>query len=89
MRTVRPDLVVFAPPALDHDARLIQAVEDPPVEQLVPEHAVEALAVAVLPGVARFDLERVGADPLQPFAQRLGGELRAIVRADVLEDAAP
>jgi hypothetical protein len=42
--------VVVAPPALDHDLSLAQAVEDLPVEQLVAKLGVEALAKAVLPG---------------------------------------
>jgi hypothetical protein len=47
-RGVRADRVVVPSPALDHDLRLAQAVEDLAVEQLVAELAVEALAVAVL-----------------------------------------
>src|SRR5919112_873160 len=46
-RGVRADVVVVPPPALDHDLRLAQAVEDLAVEQLVPELPVERLAVAV------------------------------------------
>ncbi len=49
---------------IDHDARFLHAVEELPVEQLVPEPAVEALAVDGFPRTARLDGQRVGADPL-------------------------
>ena len=39
----------MAPPALDQDTGLGHCVEDLPVEQLVPELAIEGLVVAVLP----------------------------------------
>jgi hypothetical protein len=40
--------VVVAAPGLDDDFRFGEAIEDLPVEQLVVELGVEALAVAVL-----------------------------------------
>ena len=45
-------LVVVLAPALDDDLCLLQAEEDLAVEKLVPELAIEAFAVAVLPGAA-------------------------------------
>ena len=48
---MRPDGVVVPPPLLDDNSRLFEAVEDLPVEQLVTQLAVEALVVAVLPGL--------------------------------------
>lgn len=67
MRTVRPDTVVVAAPPLDEqlvrraisplDCLLfhltLEAVEDPAVEELVSEFAVEALVIAVLPRRSR------------------------------------
>ena len=47
---VRADGIVVAPPLLDEDLGLAERMEDLPVQQLVPEPGVEALAVAVLPG---------------------------------------
>lgn len=43
------------PPPVDQDPGLGQRVEDLPVKQLVPQLAIEALAVAVLPRWARLD----------------------------------
>ena len=43
---VGSDGIVLAPPLLDQHGRLRQRVEDLPVQQLVPELAVEALVVA-------------------------------------------
>jgi len=54
---VGPHLVVLPAPAFDHYPCLLQAVEDLAVEQLVPERAVEALAVAVLPKASRLDVK--------------------------------
>jgi len=55
-------------PALDQDDRFLQRVEDLPVEQLVPQLAVEALIVAVLPWRARLDVEGLHTDPTEPVA---------------------
>ena len=52
--------VVGAPPALDDDLRLAQAVEDLAVEQLVAEPGVEALDEAVLPRAAWRDVGGLG-----------------------------
>ena len=49
---VGSDGIVLAPPLLNQHGRLRQRVEDLPVQQLVPELAVEALVVAVLPRAA-------------------------------------
>src|ERR671913_962504 len=46
-RGVRAHLIVVAPPALDHDLCLAQAVEDLAIEQLVAEPGVEARAGSV------------------------------------------
>ena len=46
---MRSELVVVPPPLLDQHLGLPQRVEDFPIEQLVPELAVEALVVAVFP----------------------------------------
>ncbi len=52
-------------PTLDQDPGFGQGVEDLAVEQLVPEFSVEALVVAVLPWAARFDEQRLHANPRQ------------------------
>ena len=72
------------PPASDQDLGLLQRVEDLPVQQLIPELAVEGLVISVLPRRARFDIERFHTDPAQPVAHGMGGKLRAIVRTDMI-----
>ena len=52
---MRPDLVVVASPFLCQNLRLPQAVEDLTVQELIPELAVERLAVTVLPRTARLN----------------------------------
>ena len=73
---VGSDGIVLAPPLLDQHGRLRQRVEDLPVQQLIPELAVEALVVAVLPRAARLDKERLDAHAPQPPPHELRGELR-------------
>jgi len=86
---VRPDGVVIPAPTLDQYLRLLQRVEDLAVEHLVPELAVEALVVTVLPWAARFDEQCLHANPRQPFPHRDRGELTAIVGTDVIRWAMP
>ena len=69
---------------LDDDARLLQGEEDLAVEQFVAQLAIEALAVAILPGAAGLDVEGLRADPCEPLAHDLGGELRAVVRTHMV-----
>jgi hypothetical protein len=49
-----PHRIVMAAPALDHDLRLAERVEDFSIQQLVSESGIEALDVAVLPRRARW-----------------------------------
>ncbi len=81
-------MVVVPAPPLQHDLGFAQRVEDLAVQQLVPQLAVEALVVAVLPGTARLDEERLHAHLRQPLPHRLGREFRPVVRADVLRHSA-
>ena len=50
---VGADGIVVASPPLDQDLSLAERIEQLPVEQLVAEPGVKALAVAVFPGVRR------------------------------------
>ncbi len=52
-----PDGVVTVPPSFDQNFSLLERIEDFRVQELVPELAVEALVVAVLPGTAGLDIE--------------------------------
>ena len=81
---VGSDGIVLAPPLLDQHGRLRQRVEDLPVQQLVPELAVEALVVAVLPRAARLDKEHLDAHAPQPQPHELRAELRSVVRPQIL-----
>src|SRR5262249_20895131 len=76
-------MVVLPPPLLRQHLRLQHAAELLGVEQLVPHLAVERLRVPVLPGRARFDVQRLQARTRHPRTDGLGDELRPVVRADV------
>ena len=84
-----PEVVVLEAPLLDEYLRLEQRVEALTVEALVPEPAVKRLDGAILPGAARLDEERLHGHALEPVTHGLGGELGAVVRADVGGNSAP
>jgi len=77
-----------APPALDHDLRLLQRIEDLPVQQLVAQASVEALDVPVLPWAAWSDVGGLSTDRGNPFLHGLGDELGPVVRPDVARHSA-
>lgn len=81
-RAVWTQRVVVLSPTFDEDGGFPQRVEDLPVQELVPELAVEAFVVAVLPWAAWLDVERLHADPAKPVVHGMGGKLRAIVHPD-------
>ena len=74
-----PHSVVVPAPGFDHSLGFLESVEDFAVEQFIAQLAVEALAVAILPGAAWFDLGGLGAHSSNPCPQCLGNELWAIV----------
>jgi hypothetical protein len=76
---VGADAIVVAPPGFDQDPGFGQAIEDLAVEQFIAKLAVEALAVAVLPGAAWGDVGGLGADGGDPFTQSQGNELWTII----------
>ena len=85
---MRANGVVVMSPCFDHDLGLLERVEDLAVEQLIAELSVEAIVVAVLTGAAWLDAGGPRPDGSDPVSERLGHELWAIVRADVIRHAA-
>jgi len=71
--------VVVPSPLLDQDRGFFQRIEDLRIQQLVPELAVERLAVAVLPRTAGLDEQRGHVQPFEPVPDRMGTELRPVV----------
>jgi hypothetical protein len=84
---VRPDGVVVPSPALDHDLRLLERVEDFTVEQFVPKASIEAFHVAVLPRRAWSDVGGFDSYPGDPGLHGLRDELRAVVGTHVSRHA--
>jgi hypothetical protein len=74
---MRPHLIVVLSPALGHDLRLAQAVEDLALEQLIAQSGIEAFDEAVLSRATRDDVGGLGTDRCDPFLDRLGHELGA------------
>jgi len=70
-------------PAFNDEPRLGQRVEDLAVEQLISQLAVEALAIAVLPGNTGLDERRLCAHRGNPLPHGPSDEFRAIFQADM------
>ena len=85
---MRSHRVVVLPPSFDDDLGFLQRVEDFAIEQFVTKLRVEALAIAIFPRTAGHDVGGLGTDSGDPFTQRLGDELRAVVGSNVAGDAA-
>ena len=83
-RAVRSHGVVMPPPLFDQYLGLPERVEYLAIQQLISELTVEALVVSVLPGTAGFDVQGLNTDTRQPLPDSNGGELTAIVGADVI-----
>jgi len=81
---VRPDGVVVIPPAFDQGLGLSEVIEDFTGEEFIPQFAIEAFAVSILPRRSRCDVERLYADVAEPFAQGDGDKLRTVIRSDML-----
>jgi hypothetical protein len=84
---VRSDRVVVLAPLLDDDNGLLQAVEDFTVQAFVAQLSVEGFAIAVLPGTAGLDVERLCAELCEPAAHNPGGHLRTVVGPNVFRHA--
>src|ERR1022692_823278 len=85
-RRMRPHRVVLHSPLFDHYLCLLQRVEDLSIQALISQLAVEALTVPVLPGTARFDVQRLGSYCRQPLPQSFRNKLGPIVRSYVFRD---
>src|ERR1700722_9754931 len=85
---MRPVMVVILFPLLGQPLRSGQALKHLQRQELVPEPAVEALGVAVLPRTSRLDVQRLDIHPTQPAPDCSRDELGAVVRADTLRHAA-
>ena len=63
---MRPHLIIFLPPLGNQYLGFGQRRENIPVEQFVPQFAVERLDIAILPRTARFDEEGLHAKFIEP-----------------------
>ena len=77
-------MVVLVPPPDAQLTSLGQVREALRGQELVPQPAVEALGVGVLPRSTGLDVQRLDAGMTEEPTDLLGDELRAVVAADVL-----
>ena len=81
---MRPPGIVLNPPLFNDDLGFAQRIEDLAVQAFIAQLAIETFAVAILPGAARFDVERRRADSAQPVTQFIGDKFRSIVRQEAI-----
>ena len=79
---MRSDGVVVSPTLLDDDLNLAERVEDLAIEKFIPEAGIDAFAVSILLGRARFDEGCLGANSCNPVPDLLSNELRAVAPAE-------
>ena len=77
------DGVVLPPPLFGEHFRLLQRVEDLPLQDFFAQRPVEAFVVAILPRATRLDIQRLHLDPLEPLTNHLGRELRTVVGPEI------
>lgn len=82
-RAMRTFLIMEAPEAFDNDLGVLSVPENFLIEAFVAELAIEALRIAVLPGMARRDMQRRRPGLGQPGCEFVGDELAPIVRAQI------
>ncbi len=51
---MRPNMIVVSTPLLDDNLGFFQRIEKLPVKEFIPEPAIEAFVIAVLPRTAGF-----------------------------------
>ena len=78
------DGIVVTTPRFNDHLCFEQSVEHFALQQFVAQFAIEALVIAVLPGTARLDIERLNANAAEPTPNRPSRELAAIVRANMI-----
>ena len=86
---VGPHLVEVAPPGFHLGAGVRQGAEQSLVQQFVAQLAVEALAEAVLLGLAGSDVMPADLVLVGPFQDGVGRQFRAVVADDRRRLAAP
>jgi hypothetical protein len=70
-------------PGFNHNLGFLERVEGLHIQALIPQTSVEALALPILPGAARFNEQRLRALHFQPPLQAVGDELSAVVATEI------
>ena len=80
-------MIIFPPPLLNQYLSFLKSGKYLPVQQIISKLTVKRFNITILPRTAKFDEEGFNTQPGQPFAYLPGGELRAVVGANMLRDA--
>ena len=81
------ELIVFPAPLLYQDPGFGQSGEHLPIEQLIPQLAIERFYVAVLPGAPSLYEEGLHAQTVKPGSYCPGSEFGTVVRPNMLRNA--
>ena len=82
-RTVRTNGVVLPTPTLNQDLGFQQGIKDLSVQQFITQLAVETLHVAVLPGTARLNEQRLHTHFGEPLPHAPRRKLRTVVAPQI------
>lgn len=85
---MRPRLVVPASVRLGQHVSFLETAKDFPLDELVPQAAVEGLTEGVLPGTRRPAADELDPAPSGPLGHDVRDEFRPVVAADMGGDAA-
>jgi hypothetical protein len=84
---MRPEVIVFLPPALDKDLRFCPRIYAFPVEKLILELPDKGLDVAVLPRAPGFEIECGHAVGFDPAPNGVDCEFRTVARPNMLRES--
>ena len=71
---MRPDIIVFLEPGIDHNLRLFDVVEPFGSQNFLAKNSVESFIVAVFPRATWIDLDRFDANLFKPILKLLALE---------------
>jgi hypothetical protein len=76
---LRPEAIVFLPPALHKDLCLRQGIEHFSIEELIPQLPDKGLDITVLPRTPGLDVECGHAELFKPVANGVRGKFGAVI----------
>ena len=80
------DCVVLLTPSSRQNLYFQQHIEDLSIQTLISQLSVEGFDVAIVSGTAKFNEQRLHADPTLPLSESESCKLRPLVRSNVIRN---